>query len=248
VPVSDLPRAIPLESASNLRDLGGWTTSDGRRVRSGRIFRSAALSRLSDADRDRVRQLGLRTVCDLRGTSERAALPVEVEGVEVISLAIEPTVGASLRDILARRDATGEDLMSLMRRAYVAYALDCTTQYRRLFELARDADRLPLMFHCTAGKDRTGFAAAMLLTALGVPQTQVMDDYLATNRLWRREAARGFAWPPELADVLLRVHPELLHVAFEAIESSAGSVKVYLERALGLDAVARVQLQDQLLT
>ncbi|MGH7210785.1 MAG: tyrosine-protein phosphatase, partial [Acetobacteraceae bacterium] len=119
-----LPHAIVLEAASNLRDLGGWTTADGRRVRAGRVFRSAALVRLTVADQAAIAALGLRTVCDLRGLAERAAAPVSLAGAATVALPIEPTVGVTLREIFSVRQASAEEALALMRRAYTAYARD----------------------------------------------------------------------------------------------------------------------------
>jgi protein-tyrosine phosphatase len=242
-----LPRAIALEGASNLRDLGGWTTADGRRVRAGRVFRSAALVRLTAADQAAIAALGLRTVCDLRGMAERAAAPVALTGAAIVALPIEPTVGITLRQILGVRQASAADALALMRGAYVAYARDCTAQYRRLFSLVQEQGRLPLMFHCSAGKDRTGFAAAALLAALGVGWEQVLEDYLATTRHWRRDTLPDRGLPPAIAAVLLGVEASLLEAAFAAMRETAGSVEAYLDRALGVDEAARARLAALLL-
>ncbi|MBX9698569.1 MAG: tyrosine-protein phosphatase, partial [Acetobacteraceae bacterium] len=115
-----LPHAVSLEGASNLRDLGGWPAADGRRVRRGMIFRSATLAHLTEGDVAAVQALGIRTVCDLRGEEEAARRPSRLpHGAERMHLPIEPTVGASLRDLLEREEATGEDVVDLLRRAYL---------------------------------------------------------------------------------------------------------------------------------
>jgi len=242
-----LPLAVPLERGSNLRDLGGWRTAGNALVRSGVLYRSAALADPSAADRAAIAALGLRTICDFRGSEERRRAPVQIAGAETIPVPVEPTVGAGLRDILATREATGEDLMTLLRRAYEDYALGCTAQFARFFALLREPGRLPLMFHCSAGKDRTGFAAALVLSAVGVPWDVVTADYLATNRLWRRDTVASHDLSPALAAMLLGAHLELLEAAFAAIRRTDGSIDAYLERALGLDDAARQQLRDLLL-
>src|SRR4051794_13264972 len=164
----DLPNSIELEGASNLRDLGGWPAADGRRVRPGRIYRSATLANLTEADMDRIGALGLRTVFDLRGLREAEARPSRLPaGAERVHVPIEPTVGASLRDLLQREQATGEDVVALLRRAYLDYTARFLGVYRQLFALLLEAGRGPLLFHCSAGKDRTGVGAALVLTALG---------------------------------------------------------------------------------
>ena len=247
VSVGELPRTIPLERGSNLRDVGGWPSAGGMRMRFGRLYRSAALADISDADKQRVAGLGIRSVCDFRGTEERRRAPMPIAGAKTISLAVEPSVGAGLRDILATREATGEDLMTLLRRAYQDYALGSTAQYARFFALLLEPGGLPLLYHCSAGKDRTGFATALILTAIGVSWEHVTADYLATNRFWRRDTVQSGDLSPALGEILLGAHLELLEAAFAAIRQTDGSIDFYLNRALGLDDAARQRLRDLLL-
>jgi protein-tyrosine phosphatase len=246
-----LPNPIELENASNLRDVGGWRTSEGGRVRPGLIYRASALLELSQADLVTLAGLGIRTVCDLRGSREGTARPVRITGARHEHFPIEPSVGGSLRDILRTGVATGhtspDDMMALMRDAYRAYALQSFTQYRSLFALLLADDGLPLLFHCAAGKDRTGFGAALILTALGVSWDDVVADYVATNRLWRREFA-VFEMAPPLKEVLLSAHPELLMAAFAAIKGAYGSVDTYLEQAIGLGPAERSVLRTHYTT
>lgn len=241
--------SLPLQSASNLRDLGGWPTQAGRHVRTGLIFRAPALSRLCAEDEAVIAKLGLHTVCDLRGVREAAHNPVNLAGTSVLSLPIEPAVGASLRDILRTGQDSGqtspEDMHVLLRDAYRAYALQSFPQYRALFAALLAPGGTPLLLHCSAGKDRTGFGAALLLSALGVAWQHVLEDYLATNTLWRREMAAGFDLPPAVKDVLFSADERLLNAAFDALVGEYGSLDAYLERAIGLDAAARVTLVER---
>ena len=241
--------SIPLTSASNLRDLGGWPTRDGRRVRTGLVFRAPALAALSPEDQAIVAVLDLRTVCDLRGTSEARATPVDLAGARRLPLPIEPSVGASLRDILRTGQDSGhaspEDMLELLRDAYRAYALQSFPQYRALFEALLAPGGTPLLLHCSAGKDRTGFGSALFLSALAVAWDDVMEDYLATNTLWRREIASNFDLPPAVKDTLFSAHDSLLTAAFEALRTEYGSLDAYLERAIGLDAAARAALASR---
>ncbi|MBW8268364.1 tyrosine-protein phosphatase [Caldovatus aquaticus] len=246
----DLPRLIALEGCSNLRDLGGYRAADGRRVRFGRVFRSASLARLSEADLDALRVLGIRTVCDLRGVRESAAAPSRLpprDPPEVHPLPIEPTVGASLADLLARGRATGEDVLGLLRRAYEAYATEHLHRYRALFALLLEAPRLPLLFHCSAGKDRTGFGAALLLLALGVPRETAIEDYLATRRFWKRELALPPGADASAAAALLGVHRPLIERALDMAFGPYDSEEAFFAEALGLDADRLARLRDALL-
>src|SRR5258708_7219621 len=142
-------------------------------------------------------------------------------------LTIAPSIGASLRDLIANRDATAADVMQVMRMAYAAYATDWHHRYRAMFDLLLASDA-PLLFHCTAGKDRTGFGAALLLAALGVPEDSIRADYMATNRLWRGDPELAASLPPAVAATLLTVNPAFLTAAFDAIDAAHGSLAAYL--------------------
>jgi protein-tyrosine phosphatase len=243
--------AIALQGASNLRDLGGWPTLDGRRVKRGLLYRAPALIRLTAEDEQTIAALGLRTVCDLRGVRESAANPVILGDANRVALAIEPSVGAGLKDILRTGQISGhmsaEDMFDLLREAYEAYALISHVQYRQVFALMLAPDALPLLLHCSAGKDRTGFGSALILTALGVAWDDVLADYLLTNAQWRREIAGSFDLPHAVKDVLFGAHPQLLEAAFEAARGAFGSIDAYLEQAIGLDADSRARLAALLL-
>ncbi|WP_161600804.1 tyrosine-protein phosphatase [Teichococcus oryzae] len=245
----ELPRRIDLAGCSNLRDLGGYRGADGRRVRMGQLFRASSLAALTDADLEILGGLGLRTVVDLRGVAERERAPSCLLGPppEVVSLPVEPTVGASLRDLLLRGNATGEDVLALLARAYDAYATEKLPQFRALLALAAAPERRPLLFHCTAGKDRTGFASALLLIALGVEREVVIEDYLATNRLWRRERSLPPGTPDAVAEALLSAHAPLLEAALDRAMAGHRDEAGFLAGALGLGPAALHALRAALL-
>lgn len=249
--VPPLPRVVVLEGCSNLRDLGGYRTADGRTVRFGRVFRSASLAALTERDLAAFAATGIRTVCDLRGEHETTRAPSRLpEGAaapEVVRLPIEPRVGASLRDLLAREEATGEDVHDLLRTAYAAYATDHLPRYRALFDLVLREERLPLLFHCSAGKDRTGFGAALVLTALGVPRETVIADYLATNRIWKRERALPPDTPDDIREALLGAHRPLIESALGRAAADHGGLDALLENGLGLDPARLGRLRESLL-
>jgi protein-tyrosine phosphatase len=243
----DLPRVVPLEGGSNLRDLGGWRTVDGGVVRFGQVYRSAALHALTEADLARLAALGVGHICDFRGDGERARWPSRVpQGARVHELGIAPTIGASLRDLIANRAATAADVMEVMQLAYGAYATDWHHRYRAMFDLLLEDAPAPLMFHCTAGKDRTGFGAALILSALGVPDEAIRADYMATNRLWRGDSELAASLPPAVGATLLRVHPEFLDAAFAAVRRTHGSMDAYLAERIGLDTARRAKLRARL--
>ncbi|MDE2333488.1 MAG: tyrosine-protein phosphatase [Rhodospirillales bacterium] len=242
-----LPRVIPLEGASNVRDLGGWPTRDGRRVRFGQVFRAARLARITEADTRALQGLGLRTVVDLRGADERAKVPNVEHGFNEVTLSIEPSIGPRLREMAESGEGTAEEMRAMMARAYAAYAIEWAAQYRALFTLLLSEQRVPLLFHCTAGKDRTGFGAALILAALGVREEAIREDYLATTRLWVPDEDVASTLPEEAARMLQSVHSSLLGAAFDAIHQWHGTLEAYLLERIGLDTARLEMLRARLL-
>ena len=247
-PLSEpLPRSLPLAGASNFRDLGGYSGQDGRQVAWRRIFRSDHLASLTADDQARLSALGISRTVDFRGERERAQLAYLLPAVEHHQLAIEPTVVQRAIELQSKGQAlTAQDAVALMQETYRGFVHDNAPRFAEFFRilLAKDA---PLVFHCTAGKDRTGFAAALILLTLGVPRDVVMHDYLLTNDLYRRpEIAAGHA-PEEVLAVLWRVQREFLDAALHKVDEDYGSMETYLTDVLGLDAAARSELSQRYL-
>jgi protein-tyrosine phosphatase len=246
LPFADLNAGAVLAGARNFRDLGGHRAAGGARIRHGRVFRSGHLGRLAAED---IALLGARLgpalrVVDLRGLAERATAPCGVPGATVHSLPIEP----SLMALLTQRQAAGETVSpalvhELMLDAYRGFVRRAAPQFAGFLRQLLESDgRTPLVLHCTAGKDRTGFACAMLLEALEVPRETILQDYLHTNT--RMDPKRsGGALPPELMRVLRSVRPEFLDAAYAAIAQDHGSVEAYLRDALGVGARERAALR-----
>jgi protein-tyrosine phosphatase len=246
--VSDHPRNLNLVGAANFRDLGGYPGSDGRRVRWRRLFRSNHLGNLTDADIDVLRGLGLKCAFDLRGAEERLPTMCRFDGIAVHSLPIEPATLAVLR----ARLATGEPLppaetAEIMRESYRNYVRHHTHSFRALFGHLIE-DRAPLVIHCTAGKDRTGFACALVLHALGVAHDVIVEDYLLTNQFWKMSETGGSAeLPYEVRAVITQVDASFLTAALDTIESDHGGLDAYLTDELGLGARERATLAERYL-
>jgi protein-tyrosine phosphatase len=246
--MSDIPaRHLSLEGASNFRDLGGYPTGDGHTVRWRHMFRSNHLGHLTEADTVTLRQLGVRTAFDFRGREERAAALCGVPEITVHSLPIEPTVVAALRARLAGGSLSAEDALEIMRESYRNYVRLSTDSFRSLFTHLLD-DRAPLVIHCTAGKDRTGFACALILHALGVPDDVIAEDYLLTNRFYRRDPAASPDLPQDVRDAIGSVHPSFLAAGIEAVQADYGGLQGYLRDGLGIGEQERTSLQARYLT
>ena len=246
--MSDSPaRHLDLAGASNFRDLGGYPGKDGRTVRWRQIFRSNHLGHLTEADIAVLRPLGLRSAFDFRGTEERDAAMCSLAGISVHSLPIEPTVVAALRARLAGGAAlSSADTLEVMRDSYRNYVRYNTPSFRALFAHLLE-DRAPLVIHCTAGKDRTGFACALILHALGVPDEAIAEDYLLTNRFYRRDPSASSELPDDVRQVLGSVEASFLAAAFEAINADYGDLESYFGDGLGLGASERAKLEARYL-
>ena len=235
-------RSLNLCGASNFRDLGGYAGLDGRLVRWRRLFRSDHLAALTPQDVALLSNLGLARVCDFRGATERAPLACALPGVVVHSLAIEPTVVQRMKELLeSGHQLTAQDTVRLMQQTYRAFVHDNAPRFAELFAQLLDNDA-PLVFHCTAGKDRTGFAAALILLALGVARPVVMQDYLLTNELYRTPTASSGLASQEVLNVLWRVQEDFLDAALHAVEADFGGVSRYLAQALRVGPKERERL------
>jgi protein-tyrosine phosphatase len=253
-------RRLPLECCDNFRDLGGYETNDGRTVRWNRLYRTSDLSKLTRSDLEYLSQLDVKLVCDFRSDRERIAspdrtiddapekfnLPVDQEGVDPEEMRRKVRTGGMV--------ALG--LEETMRAAYQAFVTDYSEEWAAMFQRLVGQENLPAVVHCTAGKDRTGFASALVLLALGVSKEIVFDDYLSTN-YYQQDFFRFvlrwaplyslFRTDPEDLLPLLEARREYLQAALDEMVASYGSIDAYLEQALGLDAEMRAKLEHHFL-
>jgi protein-tyrosine phosphatase len=246
--MSDLPvRHLNLAGASNFRDLGGYPARKGRTVRWRQIFRSNHLGHITETDIEILRGLGLKSALDFRGREERVEASCGLKEIAVHSLPIEPTVVAALR---ARRGGgvvlSSTDALDVMRDSYRNYVRYNTPSFRALFAHLLE-DRAPLVIHCTAGKDRTGFACALILHALGVPENLIAEDYLLTNRFYRRDPTSSSDLPEDVRQVLGSVETSFLAAGFEVISAEYGDLDSYFGNGLGLGASERAELEARYL-
>jgi protein-tyrosine phosphatase len=239
-------RLIPLQGVTNFRDLGGYAGHQGRPVRWRRLFRSDHFGALTDADRAALAPLGIARSFDFRGVAERAATPYDLPGAVQHPLSIEPTVVQRMQDMLAAGQAlTVPVVTDLMADLYRVLVREQSHRFAELFDHLLQAEA-PVVFHCTAGKDRTGVAAALILLALGVPRDVVVQDYLLTNTHFRHPPMPASETPPEVLQVLWRVQDGFLAAALETIDAQPGGLDAYLQR-LGLGPAALAALRARYL-
>lgn len=256
-------RAIELEGLHNFRELGGYNTADGRAfVKHGLLLRSDRLCSAGDEGAEKLRRMGVKTVIDFRvGVEAEKRADPEIKGASFYNLSPIDPDDYLFKYSLAEAALEGpERLISLSKRLIEQYrALPyCADAYGRMFELLLESGE-PLLFHCTAGKDRTGVAALLILLALGVPRETAIYDYLLTQTVRAAEIARMSAEYEQLIDgdeqarfalqTFFSVHRESIEGTLEAIdERYPNDLDGFFEKELKLDAKKRGRLREMYLT
>lgn len=244
-------RLVPFDSVHNFRDLGGYRSRLGATVRWGRVYRAAALHEMTDDDRRRFDQLGIVTVFDLRSAMEYEEHPDPVPAINVPILGRfmsqnEPPDFASIVD-----HDEGVAFMSQMCMNMLDHGGE---EIGTVLRALTDRDELPAVFHCTAGKDRTGLVAALLLEALGVERADVLDDFELTERYRGPQQNSvafkrmlGFGMPPEAAAGALGAPRQMLGHVLDALDTRYGGVERYLVDRAGLTLSSIDDLRQNLL-
>jgi protein-tyrosine phosphatase len=246
-------RRAPLVGATNFRDLGGYEAADGRKVKWRRLFRSNSLAALTDEDLQYVAALNINLICDLRRDEERIEAPTRLpkgNTPPVVHLAIGPDrKDSKLYEYLWRGEATETEMRAVMRGVYRDFAITFAPQSAEFMRRVARSDHLPLLFHCSAGKDRTGFAAALVLEALGVSREAIIGDYVLTNRYLNRNLPEKYPdlKSPELFHTMMAADPDYLLAAYDAVDEVFGSFDRYLSEGLRFSAGTREELRLLLL-
>lgn len=259
-------RHVVLDGAVNVRDAGGYRSAYGLEVRPGRLFRGDSLSRLTGADVDRLDRLGLRAVIDFRSAGEVLLgggdrLPY---GAEYVHLPVSGGDLGALYELIAsgdherqRRelgDGRAASFMAEMNRGFVADARQ-REAFGAALRLLCSPGRLPLLYHCTSGKDRAGWMTAIVLTALGVPRELVLRDYLLSNDYHRAGYDKlrldlvktGIVADPALLRPVLEQSATYLGAAFEEADRRYGSFGRFLTHGLDVSEAMLDQLRHGLL-
>ena len=257
-------RHINLQGCKNFGDLGGYNTRNGRRVRTGRLFRSAGLSELTEEDLTTLNDLGILAVCDLRRDSEQRRSPsrwAADSATRFHHIPVFPDTpgGRALERAAVENnvEASRNIMLGLYRRMIADE--QSLAQIRRIFHLLAD-NETPLLVHCSGGKDRTGVACALILALLGVEQEVIMEDYMLSLELYTRlvdlsrhpvsqilddESAANF--DVSVLEPVYSVTPDYLHSALNAITELYGDMNNFIERGLGLNSQQQQSIREQLL-
>jgi protein-tyrosine phosphatase len=251
VTTSTPTRQVELDSVFNFRDLGGYPTADGRSTRWRVLFRADGLDKLTDADLDVLRPMSLRTVVDLRTRHEldtRGRFPFESHPVAFHHLSI-------LDQTWSHDDARSEGLPAdqFLHRAYHAMLAVGADRFAEAFTVLADRDALPAVFHCAAGKDRTGLLAALVLGALGVERAAIVDDYALTAQsmdrflAWARLDPERSSMIDQAPPAFFAADPAAMDRVLDDLDEQYGSVRAYV-RSIGVTDATLAQLDTLLLT
>ncbi len=254
-------RKLPFDGPHNFRELGGYKNEQGQSLKYGMLYRADKLSHLSDDDLAYVKILEIKTVVDFRSDEERLHEPNNISELsqiktELLTVDVRGAAVNLIREKIANSSATSEDMGELLVNVNREFVEHFTPTFKKLFELLLNPESYPLVFHCTAGKDRTGFAAALILKILGVNQATVMQDYLATNtfthdamdQILERIDERSFGqFNTDALRALFAVQEHYLQNAFNTINKLYGNFDDYVKEGLGLEQTHIEQLKELLL-
>lgn len=248
-------RGIPLEGGINFRDMGGYPTHGPGRVRWRKLFRCGHLAKLTRSDKALLKEMGIAQIHDFRREEEQQGNPTPSLGIEVFGH-YQMSMGSLSRfwELIEAGSLTGPKAHDIIVSAYGECCDEVALPYRRFFYHLRQNSQGSL-FHCTAGKDRTGLAAALLLSALDVPREVIVEDYLLTRTYLDTENTLRIVerflydsgveyWERAWLEPYCGVHRDNIEAFFDGVESRYGSVASYLDQALGLDAEGVSQLKD----
>lgn len=240
-------RHIPFEGIANFRDVGGYKGAANQAVRWQRLYRSAHLAQASSTDLVSLRQLGIGNSVDLRSTKERDQAHYAIDFVETTHLAILPKVALLARQKIEQgAQISTQDAHDFMLQMYQGFVHEQQHEFSAFLHQVLTAQK-PVVVHCTAGKDRTGFAIALLLLALGVHEDDVMADYLLSNQFFDKARPSRLQVSKEVMEILWSVRADYLATAIKEINRHHNSILNYLHQKLQFTPLQVDQLRASML-
>ncbi|HIE4742891.1 TPA: tyrosine-protein phosphatase [Clostridioides difficile] len=243
----------------NFRDLGGNKTEDGRTVKKGLFYRSAKLSNLSENDIKILKELNIKYIFDYRSDEEARKHPStiisNIKNIRIPAMRELEESGGSFGSIEDMIDGLFEKdgAFNMLNNSYYNLPIN-NPSYKKLVELIRDYSNLPILNHCTAGKDRTGVGSAIILMILGVSRENIMKDYLKSNDFADKEIERFIEYKPKFKDIpkenlkyIFGVNEEYMKTAFRRIDEEYISVEAYSYGEFNLNKEEIRKLRNQYL-
>ncbi len=243
-----LQRKVVLQGSQNFRDLGGYKTQDGKQVKWGQVYRSADISKLTDSDLQKLQDLHVSLVCDLRGPAEIKASPDRLPaGAMYLNL---PAGSESLPTTVNYAKMNSDSLILAM----YANTSFLKAKYKPMFDQLLNLEvGKSMLFHCTAGKDRTGIGAALVLSSLGVDRNTIIADYQATNYYWKATQEKMIlmmvksGMSEAKAKGMLGAPALYMETFLATIDKQYGSMDNFLSQELGLDQKSLQKLRNRYL-
>ena len=250
-------RGQPFEGVVNFRDLGGYETTDGRRVKWGQVFRSGHLAQVSEADKGLIKRMGVKVICDFRSPGEVEAQPNWLPEDGSATYLHYPIVHGKFDPVAAMESLQKGDISWLSEdfiiKRYIQKIDLFPNVWGEVLKMLTDPDNRPLVFHCTAGKDRAGTCAALILLALGVPEDTVIYDhglsnvYIADVLKVINERIKALGIDPEKAAPYFTAPRNAIIALVDHVRNTYGSAEAYLRTKAGLDENVFKALKRQLL-
>ena len=252
-------RTISLDGGINFRDLGGYRSIDGKTIRWRKLFRSGHLANITKNDISRLSSFGLMEIHDFRRENEQLQSPTVAVPFKLVD-DYQMSIGdiSKFWEFLAEGKLSSGSAHELVVNSYKSCIKDVIPSFRRLMRALVDNGGQTTLFHCSAGKDRTGMAAALILSCLSIPREIIVDDYLLTKKYYKPDRlisiieghlkeAKISSWDRDWLTPYVSVHEQNINAFLDAIDMSFGSMKVFLSDGLALSDQDILQLQDNFL-
>lgn len=244
-------RVIDMDNILNFRDLGGYSTSDNKQLKWGQIFRSGHLSNSNLFDQEKLKGLGIKTIIDFRSEKDRKDHPY-FTNIQKINIPIESGDFSNSKDVIINENLTRSETILYIQNIYKDLVENNTGKYAEMFDILLDKNNYPVLLSSHLGKDRMGIAAALLLYALDVPDYNIEEDYLASNKYIDPKKTISFSEPlpeslQEAMTALFSANRAYLNYAFDYIKETYGSIDEYLEKEVRVSKGKKIILRKLML-
>jgi protein-tyrosine phosphatase len=246
-------RKINIPGVFNLRDIGGYQNENGESIKWGKIYRSGSLSDISERGKSRLEKLNIKTLIDLRTIEEKSFDKSKVKFENVISIPMTQPFDNEMKDRLMEGKCRRNDAKIYMQDIFSSYATDYQAQFAKLFSALSKSDSYPVLIECGTGNNRTGFVVALIMSALQIPEEEIIDDYLFSNSCIDLVEIAEFGQDlhpdqQEALTMLMSAQKNFLQYSFEKIRQDNNSVEDYFAKKLNFNCKKREKLRELLLT